>query len=241
MTTIKDAMDRAARECSLTPPASWISTTLLSYAELKDFLAETVEELQERIDWPSPIGKETVIAGDGSEDYDLPSDFLRLTRDPLTVYETTTTRRAGVPVSSSGAWTHLKDMGSAGGDRFYRLQGDETNGFTVGFYREPASGDSITVSYISRNWMQSAAGTAGETWAADDDVLLFPRRIVELGVVYRFRRRKGLAYADILGEFEMKLARQANDARGIRTIDMGGPRVRSPFDIPVPDYIPSSS
>jgi hypothetical protein len=54
------------------------------------FLLETVDDILERVDLPSPIGAQIVITGTGSEDYALPSNFKRLQRDPMSVYETTT-------------------------------------------------------------------------------------------------------------------------------------------------------
>lgn len=240
MATVAEVMDDVADECSVVPPSSWVAATSLTYRELKRFLRQTVDELLERVDWPDPIAKDQVITGDGSETYTLPSDFKRLTRDPLTVYETTTTRRAGIPVSTNGKWTHLKDIGSAGGNRYYRISGDEESGFSISFWDNPSSGNSITVSYISKNWLD-ISGTEGAVWSSNDATLLLPRRVVEQGVVWRFRRKKGLPYADRMGEYEAVLARMANDARVVRKVDMtGGGGMRNPFDIPVPDFIPPS-
>lgn len=238
MATVAQTMDEAARECSVNAPASWITATTLTYMELKDFLDETVSELQERIDWPDPIAQDTTITGTGAETYSLPSDFKRLTRDPYTVYETTTTRRAAIPITTNGQWTHLEQIGSAGGSRYYRLSGNEEDGVSMSFFESPATGASIIVSYISKNWLKSS-GTAGSTWTTVNDTLLLPKRLVKMGVVWRFRRRKGLPFQDRLNEYEAVLARSANDARAIRSIDMTGEaRPSSPFDIPVPDYIP---
>ena len=238
MATVKDVMDKAARGCSVAPPTSWITASTLSHMELKDFLAETVEELLERIDWPDPISLDTVIAGTGAETYSLPADFKRLTRDAFTVYETTTTRRPCIPIRANGDWTYLKQVGSAGGDRYYRVSGDEADGFDISFYQFPATGASITLSYVTRNWLK-VSGTAGYQWNDVSATLLLPARLVEMGVVWRFRRRKGLPFTDRLNEYEANLVRQSNDKRGMRRIDMTGDgSMRSPFDIPVPDFIP---
>jgi hypothetical protein len=240
MATVAEVMDEAARECSITPPASWITATTLSHVELKGFLRQTTEELLDRIDWPDPIAQDQTITGDGSAAYTLNADFKRLTRDPLAVYETTGTRRAGIPVHSNGVWTVLLQDGSAGGNRYYRTSGDEESGYEIEFFDAPATGIEIKVSFISKNWLKTT-GTPSTTWTTVNDTLLLPRALIEMGVVWRFRRRKGLPYADRMAEYEGKLARLANDARLIRSIDMtGGATRRSPFDIPVPDSIPSS-
>ncbi len=240
MATVASVMDKAARECRITPPSNWITATQTQYMEMKDFLADTIEELQDRVDWPSPIAVDYTVPTDGSETYALPPAFKRLTRDTLAVYENTRTRRACVPVPSNGAWTYLKAIGSPGGNRYFRITGDEDDGYSISLYANPSSGDEIVVSYISKNWLR-AGSTAGDTWSDTTDDLLLPALLVRLGVVWRTRRKNGLAYADRLNEYEANLARRANDARVIRTVDMSGEaRTANPFDIPVPDFIPPS-
>lgn len=242
MTLIVDVLSRAARECSVTAPDSWLSATGLSHVELRDdFLPETVDEILDRIDLTSPIGKQTTITGDGSEDYALPTDFRRLKRDPLAVYETANTRRAVIPIPSDGQWTHLKEIGSAGAYRYYRLQGYDQN-FTIGLYANPTSSETVTVSYVSNLWMANAAGTAGQDFTDATDVLLLPRRVVELGVVWRFRKRKGLEYSDVLAEYESHIERLSNDSKPRRTVAFGcdANGGSNPMDIPVPDFIPAS-
>lgn len=238
MATIKDLMDKAARDCSIVPPAAWTSATQLTHVALKDRLNETIDEMLDRVDWPSPISDDVTITGTGAETYDLPADFLRLPRDDSAIYEQTKTRRQGVPVVGNGVWTFLQDWGNASGDRFYRLQGDESNGRTISFFRDLTSSDNVVVSYVSKNWMQTAGGAIGYEWTNESDELLLPRRIVELGIAWRFRKRKGLPWADELSEYELRLTRAANDYRSVRVIDMGGYAPRNPFDIPPPDYIP---
>ncbi|RMD94233.1 MAG: hypothetical protein D6811_03260, partial [Alphaproteobacteria bacterium] len=109
MSTLAAVMDRAARRCSVSPPSDWIAATSDDHVELRDdILAATVDDLRARVDWPAPIGKQSVIAGDGSEEYSLPSDFSRVHGDPPAVYETAGFRRVCTPVASVGEWTAIK-------------------------------------------------------------------------------------------------------------------------------------
>ena len=179
MTTIVDVLNRVARRCKVAAPGSWIAATSRTAVEIRDdFLRETIDDLQKRVDWPQPISAQTVIAGDGSEDYALPSDFLRFAQGITGVYETTRTRRWGVPITSDGAWTQIKNLGTAGTERYFRLKGYPGN-YEISFYPNPSTGASITVSYVSDKWMASSSGTTGTMFTADDDVLLFERRPVE--------------------------------------------------------------
>lgn len=237
MTLIVDALSRAARQCSVTPPTNWITSTKLEIQELRDdFLPETASDILDRLDLPSPIGKQTTIAGDGSETYTLPSDFKRLARDQRAVYDGLLDRPC-IPVNSDGDWTYLKDIGTAGTIRYYRTSGYD-GAYSISFYNAPTSSD-ITVSYVSGLWMADSGGTAGSAFTDLTDVLLLPRRAIEAGIVYRFRERKGLPYLDKFNEYELLLTRLGNDSRGRRTVNMGETDYVRWQDL-VPSYIPDS-
>jgi hypothetical protein len=224
-----------------TPPTSWVGATDDEYLAIRDdFLLETVDDILERVDLPSPIGAQIVITGTGAEDYALPANFKRLQRDPMAVYETTTNRRACIPVPDDGTWTHIKELGTAGVERYYRLTGYDGN-WEIGFYQLPTSGISITVSYITKNWMANDAGTQGSAFTSNDDVLLLPRRVVEVGTVMRFRERNGLDFSTHRMEYEILISRMSNDQRVRRSINFGEPESRiAPWDVPIPDWIPSA-
>ena len=240
MATIAAAMDVAARQCSLAVPALWTTNTQTSYMELKDFLYETTDELLDRVDWPPNVSATATLSGTGATTYSLPSDFRRVHRDEMAVFETTNTRRMCVPVPQDGTWEYLNEVGSAGAYRYFRIEGDEEAGFTIDFFRALDSGETVKVQYVKDRWLKTG-GNDSKTWTTDDDTLLLPRRLIELGVVWRFRRRKGLGYQDVYSEYEMRLSRAANDYRNRRKISFGneGPEVH-PMRVPVPDYIPSS-
>lgn len=241
MTLITAILDRASRKCSVSSPDSWVAATDQNSIELRDdFMAETIDDLSKRVDWPSPIGKQQVITGDGSEGYALSTDFVRLANDENAIFETNTTRRSGQPIGSDGDWTRLKATGTAGGARYYRLAGYDGN-FSIDFYPALTAGETITVSYVSNLWMATSAGTVGAVFTDDTDVSLFPRRLVETGIVWRFRKRKGLSYQDERDEYEAHMATVGNRARGIRKVSFGTYTGSGhPMKYPTPDFIPSS-
>lgn len=240
MALVTAVLDRIARQVSVSTPDNWVSATADEHVEIRDdFLLETVDDILDRADLPSPISSIHTITGDGSETYSLPADFLRIQRDPYAVYETTTVRRALIPARDDTHYTHLKEIGSTGSDRYYKLTGYEGN-WEISIYREPSSSIEVKVHYVTRNWMADSGGTAGYAFTASDDVILLPRNVLELGTVMRWRRRKGLPYDDILAEYEIQIARLSNDRRNRRTVHFGEPPMRHPWDVPVPDEIPSS-
>ena len=236
MGKVVDVLSRAARQCSIQPPSSWITATSAEHVEFRDdFLRATVNDLANRQDWPAPVAGQVIISGTGAETYALPSDFKRLQRHPLSVYDDQLDQ-AGIPVATDGQWVELKDDGTTGAIRYYRLSGYEGN-YSISFYAEPTT--SITVSYISDNWMATAGGVVGNLLTADTDVLLFPDLVVEAGIIWRWRERRGLPFAEKMSEFEALLARSLNDIRGLRSVSFG-PRKRVRWQDRIPAFIPAS-
>lgn len=238
MTLVTDALSRIARQCSRDEPESWVTASELEHKEIRDdFLLETVDEVLRRGDYPSPIGASYDLTGDGSDAYDLPAAFVRLDRGELSVIETFGCRDALVPVSTAGEWEWIKDQGATGLDTFFHLSGYEGS-YQINIF--PALTKTITISYQTANWLRDADGTPGATFNDPDQHLLLPRLLVEAGTVARWRERKGLDASEKRREFEFLLGEFKATSRPIRSVNMKAPRARRPWDIPVPDTIPSS-
>lgn len=246
MTTIVTALDRIARGCSVENPSSWIAATKDAEVEIRDdFLLATIEDIQDRIDLPSPIGKLTTLTGgagttdaDDAETFTLPSDFKRIAKDDLAVYDVFLDRAVN-PVKADGMYNFLVDQGASGVIKWYILEGYDEN-YTIKIWPAPGTGQTIQLQYISKNWMATSGGTEGDMLTADTDVLLLPRTVVESGTIWRYRERRGLPYVDRYNQYEAQLARLANEARPVRKINMGEPDRRVRWQDMVPAYIPDS-
>lgn len=238
MTLITDVLARAARQTSVAAPSAWLSATADEHVEIRDdFLLETVDDVLSRVDFPSPLGAQTIIVGDGSETYAMPTNFLRLQRDKFAVYDASLDRPVE-PITTEGQWVYLKDLGAAGVARYYRTTG-YPGAFSLSFYGFPSSGVSITVNYMTTNWKATAAGVPGCEFTNSEDVTIIPRRILESGIVWRWRERKGLPYQDKYMEYEALITRMANDYSGRRSISFGGQDHVRWQDL-VPAFIPAS-
>lgn len=249
MTTIVDALNRIARQCSLKAPSSWVNATRDDHVELRDdFLGETVDDILDRVDLPGPIGASSTLAAlhtatastlnsDGSRTYALPSDFKRLHRDSHAIYDVEQDTPA-LPISTDGQFQYLTDTGAAGSIHYYQLKGYDGN-FSLTLYDDPGTGNPMIVNYSTTYWMATSAGTVGDMFTSEDDVLLLPRRLVESGTVWRYRERRGLPYQDKYQEYEGLFSRMINDKRGRRVINMGEPEAVRWTDL-VPAFIPPS-
>jgi hypothetical protein len=233
---IAEYMNAAAVQCAVPRPASWVSATGTNETVMKALLQDTVRELVRRNDWKQLTNSQT-IAGTGVESYALPADFLRLAAGDNAVYENSPNDRPCVPIYRDGDWTELKERNWAGVQRYFRLAGG-----SIDFFQPLPSGGSVTVAYVSRNWKRASDGTTvpGESWTAESDVALIPGHLIQLGVIWRFRRHQGLQYLDRKVEYEAELARAIADDRPVGKVGFDGSRgvPRNPFEVPIPDYIP---
>lgn len=80
-------------------------------------------------------------------------------------------------------------------------------------------GQTVTFEYVSNYWITDSGGTPKARFTADTDLILLPEILIVLATVYRWKRAKGLDYAQELADFKMECAKQAH-------IDGGLPRLR---------------
>lgn len=232
---IKDYMDEAARECSVTPPGDWITATGTTEMQFKSFLKDVVRELLNRHDWAA-LTTTTSFTGAGSS-FSLPSDFWRVCEADNSLYETTPNRRVVLPMANRGDWTETEEWNWTGVQRYFRLQGS-----TVEFLSAlPATGV-VKMAYVQDTWILESGSARSKTWDAVADASLIPGYLLQLGAIWRWRRHKGLAYADRKSEYESELARAIGDDGPRRLVDFTGPPngTQHPMRVPVPDFIPAS-
>ena len=234
---IADYMNIAAVECAIPRPVSWTSATGTNETVIKVLLTDAVREIVRRNDWKQ-LTTSYVLVGSGVEAFALPSDFLRVTSGVNAVYENAPNERACIPVHRDGDWIELKERNWAAVQRYYRL-----NGSDIEFFRPVPDGGTVTLSYVSKNWRRDSGGSnPADVWANDGDLSLIPGHLLQLGVIWRFRRHQGLQYLDRKVEYEAELARAIADDRpmGRVSFDGRGDIPVNPFNIPVPDFIPPS-
>lgn len=229
MDIIKDSMDNVARECGVALPSLWATNTDDSYMLLKQYLQQTADELLQRVDWQL-CNLNQVFTGTGTDTYALNADFKRPTRDKNTVYGNSPQRWAFAPITSNGQWTQLKSWGALS-TYFYQFTGTDLQ-----FSQDINSPDQITLSYMTKNWI-SSGGSRAATWTNDADLSYLPVSLLETGTIWRWKRKMGLEYSSILGEYETELTRYSNDDRNSQRISFNKSmpdRLITPYDLTPP-------
>lgn len=236
MTTVVTALNRIARQVSVSTPSSWVTATADEHVEIRDdFLKETVADIAARVDLPYPMSDTRTYAGSGDTTYSLPDHFVRLQSGDLAVYDVAQ-QRGCVQIGSIGEWTDIATRGVTGSVKYFRITGYHQE-FSIEFLEALTS--EVVVSYVSEVWKVSSAGVNGFTFSDEDDVLLMPREVVEAGVVWRWRERKGLPFDAKYAEYEALIAKLSNRSRGMRAVNMGERKTARWQDM-IPAYIPAS-
>lgn len=266
---VQTILSRAARRCSYDPEGTdFFSGNDQGGAELRTYLHDTVAEIAQRTD-AAPLaaslrlamnyageitGAATFSTGlrlpvtctTDARGFTLPEYVLRLSREPRAFFEDTF-RRPRVVVQNGGDWALRVAAGAFGEDRFYCPQG-LPGAIRLACLPMPAPFLPFTLTVATDRWVR-AAGEGGLAAEANsgDDVPLIPERILELGIVREFRRRRGLDWESVAEQFEAALSRWDNDTKTRQAVGVGAPRPLSrdvysevdgrPLTPDLPDYI----
>lgn len=85
----------------------------------------------------------------------------------------------------------------------------------------PTAGDDMAYEYISQNWCQDASGSGLSQWEADDDTGVLDERIMALGIVWRFKQKKGLPFQADYDKWDARARQALVQDQPQRTINFG--------------------
>jgi len=114
-------------------------------------------------------------------------------------------------------WQALKARTATGPYPSYRLFGGKLYA-----YPAPSAGNTWVFEYQSTYFCQSSAGANQSAWAVDTDVGVLDENLMELGIIWRFKKKNGLDYSEDFRSYEQKLANETSRAGGRRVLEMSG-------------------
>lgn len=164
-----------------------------TWAEAIRMASEAGQELARRVDWGA-LQSSTTLTGTGAQSaFAMPADF-----DRLRMGATVTVAGAVVRPLSQQEFQTLP--ASVGTPRYFNL-----DGATLNLWPTPSDTLAIVALYQSKNWISGKAA-----FTDDADVSLIDEAILEKGLFVRWRRQKGMPYADEEAEYEAALADRAS-------------------------------
>lgn len=209
--TILAIIQRAAPKIGLTTPAAIFSATDATAVELAAIANEVMERIVRAHDW-SRLKLEHQMIGDGaSVGYSLPADYLRMPKDGRVW--SMVDRAPLTAVQNGDDWLRLS-VEDAGRIRpaWIILNGQ------MQFAPAPVDGDVLRFLYVSRFAVTDEAGGLKTAFTADTDAFVLDARVLELGMIWEWRNRKGLPYAEDMATAETALAQAISDDAGAHVL-----------------------
>lgn len=180
-----------AKSVGLPVPDSVIGNTDRTWIEVAEVANATGEELARRVDW-GQLTTSTTLTGDGTaKQHSMPAGFSRITRGAAV-------GGGSVRPLSQPEWATLTAV--EGTPRYFILRDD-----VIELWPYLANAATTTVAYQTEYWCDN--GTAA--FATDDDAPLMDETLFQKALEVRWRRQKGMPYADHEAELEATLSDRA--------------------------------
>jgi hypothetical protein len=219
-----------AYEVGFPAPDSIVGNTDQTAQQLFRLANREGEALSQAHNWQvlTEEGSITLVTAD--QDYALPGDFRYIV--PMTTWNRSDKRIVINPVTSE-QWQFLKGWTTINGLNLRaRIRGNEME-----FEQTIAAGDngkSIYFEYLSKNWAADSGGTSQHKFQADTDTGRLDEELITQGVVWRFKKAKGLDWEPDFQEYTNLLNKKKARDGGARKLSMGGERIHT-VGVNVPD------
>lgn len=212
------------RKQGISPPSTVINSTDETILQIWGLLYEELQELANRGEWPELKRRAENWPHANAADYGALS-----LDDDTTPYinsivpDTLICSNLRIPVAgpvSPAQWAQMIAFAIRPTTYSFRIY----NGY-LRIYPVPTDlvNTLFSLEYITNATVLAFDGTTEKTeFTADDDGVLLPTRIVEAGLRWRWKKEKGLPYAEEKVAYESMVADQLGVADGQSRIDMGG-------------------
>ena len=208
----------------LNVPSTVLGSTDPQVRQIKALLEEEGIDLAQRGEWQVLVQEatHTTVATESQGDIDtiFTNGFRYIKNDA------SWDRTEQLPLYDVEApnWQQLKANSVTGPYYEVRIRGNELLSVPV-----PPAGNTWAFEYISYNWLTDSTGaTYKEYFTQDTDLMLLPERILMSGLRWRWKKEKGLEYAEDFFTYE-KMVHSALSRQGFNgVIRQDQKRGRSP-------------
>lgn len=213
----------AATACGFPSPISIIGSTDKTAVQLKSLANREGNFLSVQRDWSELVSEHTFTLVTADQTYALPADYRWII--PSTTYDRDDNRIVLNPITSQDwqflkAWTSISGLTRRARIRAGQLEFEQTI--------SAADNDkTIAFEYLSSYWAETSGGTAKSGFTIDTDVSRIDEEIHTLGVIWRFRRAKGLDFVDERNEYESFLSKLKSSDGGSRKLNLNGTNMRN--------------
>ena len=216
-----------ARETGFPEPSSVVGSADLIAVQLLAHAQREGKRLIEKADdnggWSVLQREHTITTADGTAAYALPAGYDRYQSD--VAWDRTNFRRLRGSMSPQ-QWQVSKSglAASLSIDKAFRVKwdtGQSPEARMVFIDPPPSAVETLVIEFLADLWCEKTDGTGQNAWAADTDVGRLDEELMELGVMWRFLKSKGLSYLEEKAEYENALDVAIARDTPARSITMG--------------------
>lgn len=179
-----------ANNVGMSLPDVVITSLQRQWVEALQFANEAGEELARRVDW-GQLQAQATLTGDGTNKvHALPSQFSRLNRGVSVMVGSSIVR----PLTRA-EWSRLAPV--EGVPRYYLLEGQDLT-----FWPYLPNAATAIAQYQSLAWCSNGTGA----FTSDTERSLIDEALFAKALIVRWRRQKGMPYADEEAEYEAALS-----------------------------------
>lgn len=220
--TVLSVVQSAAPAIALDVPQQVFGNPAREMVEMRALLNEVARQVADEAEW-SILLKTHTITGDGaSEEFPLPADFGRMVKDAR-LWSSSITTAPLCHVLSIDDWLALEVQSIDPAYGQWIVFGGEMHVRPV-----RSSGEMIKYAYQHCNLVKDVGGSLKKEFTNDQDEFVLPERALTLGIVWNWKQRKGLDYAEDLSLYQDALSFAIGRDKGPATLTVG--RARSSFD-----------
>ena len=204
---------------NITSPATVIGSADPQVVQIKALLEEIGIDMASRVAWEGitfQATHTTIAAEDQGAMTTIASNGFKYIKNG-TIWDRTDRLPVLGPLSS-GEWQALKALVVTGPRYRHRIRGGK-----LLVNPTPAAGHDWAFEYVSKNWILAADLTTYlQFFAADTDTVLLPDTELLQGLRWKWKREKGLDYAEDFRTYEMMLKDAAGRDAGKSVLRMDG-------------------
>ncbi len=216
--TVLASIQRASTVIGLAVPTSVFSSTDREHLELQDVANTVAGEIADFYDWQA-LKAIATITGDGSDTaFSLPSDYGRM----LKKAELRASTFPGSPlehITDTDEWLRIVVSGLTTGIGQWTIYGTQVNIL-------PALANAATAKYfyIKNTIVDPASGVNKTRFDMDTDAFVLDETVLEKGIIYKWKRNKGLPYSEELQDYNDKISERAGNDKGSKILTVGRQR-----------------
>ncbi len=195
--TLLTIVQNACDEVGFPRPSSVIGNTETTVRQMLTLTNKVGKSLMRKYDWQELKDEAMFDAVASDQQVTIKTqwtDFDRFVPDSM--HNRTQQRKVWGPLSTQAWQWNKSEVAQTQYDTFYVREGN------IYFTPDGTAGDDIYFEYISEDWCEDSLGTNKSSMTADTDVARIDEYLLELGLVWRFKRSHGYDYAEEFREFQ---------------------------------------